>query len=432
MRHKLPILIDNLELIDFPADILAWAEAAQLLFMKEVVFPAPLTQLTVVKLTTDTRTPAQYDGLMATAVVGKGKQRVVPAIEEDSDYGQLQSKEKEEAKEGELAAQRFQRMQRNKKLAQKKVNRAKAAAALVHRVQNDFSGCIPDGLGVKVWGPLDVEWLNSCFCRALGPCCYYLYLTNTVFVRADANHAAAFEFSSGKVAKVLGMKVYQFAHQGFPGTPYELKQLYIYYANLHVPCHDRIVAYMLLSKLKGCTQHCNMTLHNCTMTLLCSNPTYQDLVNPMQGPEDLSFMEKHHIPSHFLCVKDDGSNALHVTCTPDPNTPFDLKQIVQYALIFGRPGMENTWQSIAVDFAYRMHWHTLFGFALCRALCADEPWSVCHVISSQFPASGLHTRTHKSTRPQGSKSPAAPCDITRFSARSMTHQPPQAPMAHCN
>ncbi|KAG6893808.1 hypothetical protein C0992_008552, partial [Termitomyces sp. T32_za158] len=34
--------------------------------------------------------------------------------------------------------------------------------------------------------------------------------------------------------------------------------------------------------------------------------------------------------------------------------------------------MENTWQGIVVNFAYRMHWQTLFGFALCRALCANS------------------------------------------------------------
>ncbi|KAG6897229.1 hypothetical protein C0992_003333 [Termitomyces sp. T32_za158] len=287
---KPPILIDNLELINFPANILAWAEFAQLLFMT-----ALLTQLTVVKLTIDLRTPAQYDGLTAIAAADKGKQRAVPAIEDDSNYGQSQSKE-EEAKEGKLAAQRFQHVQRNKKLTKKKVNRAKAAAAIVHKAPNNFSGCIPDGLGVK------------------------------------------------------------FTCRGFPGTPYKLEQLYKYYSNLHVPCCDCIVAYMLLSELKNFTQCCNMALHDRTMTLLCSDPAYWDLVNPMQGPEDLSFAEKCHIPSRFLRVKDDRSTTLCVMCTPDPNVPFDLDQLVQYVLIFGRPGMENTWQGIAVNFAYHMHW----------------------------------------------------------------------------
>ncbi|KAG6882975.1 hypothetical protein C0992_010073, partial [Termitomyces sp. T32_za158] len=356
--RKPPILIDNLELVDFPADIPARAEPAQLLFLKEVIFPAPPSQLPVVKLTTDPRTPAQYDGLTATTSAGKGKQRAVPAIEDDSDYGQSQSEEEEEAKEGESAAQRFQHVQRNKKLAKKKANRAKAAAAIVHRAQNDFFGRIPDGLGVKVWGPLDVKRLNSCFRGALGPCCYYSSLTNTVFVGADANRAAAFEFSSGQSAKVPGTKVYQFACRGFPGTPYELERLYKYYANPHVPRRDRIVAYMLLSELKDFTQRCDVALHDRTMTLLCSDPVYRDLVNPMQGPEDLAYAEKRHIPSRFLRVKDDGVTALRVTRTPDPNVPFDLDQIARYALIFGRPGMENTWQGIAVDFAYRMHWRT--------------------------------------------------------------------------
>ncbi|KAG6878159.1 hypothetical protein C0992_008536 [Termitomyces sp. T32_za158] len=71
---KPPILIDNLELIDFPVNIPEQAETAQLLFMKEVVFQALPAQLTVVKLTTDSCTLVQYDGLVATMAVDKGKQ----------------------------------------------------------------------------------------------------------------------------------------------------------------------------------------------------------------------------------------------------------------------------------------------------------------------------------------------------------------------
>ncbi|KAG6859536.1 hypothetical protein C0995_007537 [Termitomyces sp. Mi166 len=57
---------------------------------------------------------------------------------------------------------------------------------------------------------------------------------------------------------------------------------------------------------------------------------------------------------------------------PDPAHPFNLEQVAQYVLIFGWPGMENTWQRIAFDYAFRMHWRTLFGFALCWALCANS------------------------------------------------------------
>ncbi|KAG6859440.1 hypothetical protein C0995_008402 [Termitomyces sp. Mi166 len=56
----------------------------------------------------------------------------------------------------------------------------------------------------------------------------------------------------------------------------------------------------------------------------------------------------------------------------DPSQLFDLEQIAQYVLIFGWLELENTWQGIAFDFAYRMHWRTLFGFTLCRALCATS------------------------------------------------------------
>ncbi|KAG6888673.1 hypothetical protein C0992_007880 [Termitomyces sp. T32_za158] len=131
---KPPIFIDNLELVDFPAYILEQEEPAQLLFLKEVVFPVLPSQLKVVKLTTDPCTPVQYNGLVAARAANKGKQQVVPAIKDDSHYGQLQSEEEEEAKEGEMAAQRFQHVQQNKRLAKEKVNKAKNAAALLHRV----------------------------------------------------------------------------------------------------------------------------------------------------------------------------------------------------------------------------------------------------------------------------------------------------------
>ncbi|KAG6886529.1 hypothetical protein C0992_003549 [Termitomyces sp. T32_za158] len=52
--------------------------------------------------------------------------------------------------------------------------------------------------------------------------------------------------------------------------------------------------------------------------------------------------------------------------------PLIWTRLLDNALIFGRPGMENTWQGIAVDFMYRMHWRTLFGFALCKALCTNS------------------------------------------------------------
>ncbi|KAG6859735.1 hypothetical protein C0995_011036 [Termitomyces sp. Mi166 len=147
---------------------------------------APPPQLAVVVVTTDPRTPEQYDGLIATqqkaAAASKGKGKVVPMLSDESDYGESSSEHERELEEGESVAQRFQHVQYNKKLAAKKASKAKAEAALQHRAINDFSGCIPDGLGVKVWGPLDVEWLNSCFTGALSD-----LHNNAIFIGANAN-----------------------------------------------------------------------------------------------------------------------------------------------------------------------------------------------------------------------------------------------------
>ncbi|KAG6871018.1 hypothetical protein C0995_009022, partial [Termitomyces sp. Mi166 len=103
-----------------------------------------------------------------------------------------------------------------------------------------------------------------------------------------------------------------------------------------------------------------------------SDPIYRDLQSPIQGEEDMDIVVPRHVPMCFMRIKEDGTIALHVMHALDPAQPFDLKQIAQYALIYGWPGLENTWQGIAFDFAYRMHWQTLFRFVLCQALCATS------------------------------------------------------------
>ncbi|KAG6876105.1 hypothetical protein C0993_005504 [Termitomyces sp. T159_Od127] len=108
-----------------------WAEAAQMLFMKTMVFPAPPEQVVVV--VTDLCTPAQYDGIVATMAAKKGKHCEALPINNNSNYGELQSEEEEEEEEeGKMPAQRFQHIQQNKKIAKKKANKAKAAATLAH------------------------------------------------------------------------------------------------------------------------------------------------------------------------------------------------------------------------------------------------------------------------------------------------------------
>ncbi|KAG6870951.1 hypothetical protein C0995_009447 [Termitomyces sp. Mi166 len=332
----------------------------QMLFLHAMAILAPPPQFAVVVVTTDPRTPEQYDGLVATqqkaAAASKGKRKIVPMLSDKSDYGELLSEHERELEEEESAAQCFQHMQYNKKLAAKKANKAKAEAALQHRAINDFSGHIPDGLGVKVWGPLDVEQLNSCFIGALSDCVYYSVHNNTIFVRANANQAAAFEYSSWQRAKMPASVVYKFVPRSFPHTPYELEQLYKHYTNEHAPHHDRVVAYLLINKLLLVAQKLNKSLLNKTMWTLLHDPMYRDLQSPIWGDEDKDFIIPQHILTCFMHVKEDRTIALRVMHALDPSQLFDLEQIAQYALIFGWPGLENTWQGIAFDFAYRMHW----------------------------------------------------------------------------
>ena len=166
--RKPPLDASKLEVIEFPAGIPAQAGKVLMLFLLPVTMPAPQAHFPVVTLTIDPRSPEQYDGLVATSkdrpMPGKGKGKApVPSLSDESDYGESSSEQEEEAEEGESAADRFQRVSRNKRIAKKKAICAKELQALKLRAEDEFSGRIPDGLGVKVWGPLDIERINSCF-----------------------------------------------------------------------------------------------------------------------------------------------------------------------------------------------------------------------------------------------------------------------------
>ncbi|KAG6870236.1 hypothetical protein C0995_014433, partial [Termitomyces sp. Mi166 len=86
--------------------------------MHTVSILAPPPQFAVVILTTDPRTPEQYDGLVATqqktVAASKGKGKAVATVNDESDYGQSSSEEEQELEEGESAAQHFQHVQQNK------------------------------------------------------------------------------------------------------------------------------------------------------------------------------------------------------------------------------------------------------------------------------------------------------------------------------
>ncbi|KAG6882077.1 hypothetical protein C0995_015934, partial [Termitomyces sp. Mi166 len=75
-----------------------------MLFLHAVAILAPPPQLAVVVVTTDPRTPEQYDGLVATqqkaAAASKSKGKIVPMLSDESDYGESLSKHEWELEEG--------------------------------------------------------------------------------------------------------------------------------------------------------------------------------------------------------------------------------------------------------------------------------------------------------------------------------------------
>ncbi|KAG6883321.1 hypothetical protein C0993_006825 [Termitomyces sp. T159_Od127] len=238
---------------------------------------APPAQYPVVVLAKDPCTPAQYNGLVATqqkgATASKGKGKAMPS-DDESDYEEEELEQEHDLEQGETPHKKLQQVVQNKCIAKKKANIATAHTAQVKKAVNNFLGQIPNGLGVKIWGLLDVEQMNLCFQGALGDCTYYSATLNAVLVGVDTNHTAAFEFTSGKHAALPSSIVYKHALRGLPCTPYELKKFFNYYKNVHILCCNHIVVSMLLGKLQSFAERNNKSLLNQSMKLMPTNPQY--------------------------------------------------------------------------------------------------------------------------------------------------------------
>ncbi|KAG6895961.1 hypothetical protein C0995_011993, partial [Termitomyces sp. Mi166 len=90
-----------MDVVNFPSNVPTQAGPEQMLFLHAVAIPAPPPQLAV---TTDARTPEQYNGLVTTqqkaVAVSKGKGKIVLMLSDESDYGESSSEHEQELEEG--------------------------------------------------------------------------------------------------------------------------------------------------------------------------------------------------------------------------------------------------------------------------------------------------------------------------------------------
>ncbi|KAG6884351.1 hypothetical protein C0993_011937 [Termitomyces sp. T159_Od127] len=96
------------------------------------------------------------------ATAGKGKGKAMPS-DNESDFEEEESEQEHDLEEGKMPHKKLQQVAWNKRIVKKKANIATAHAAQVKKAVNDFLGQISNRLEVKIWGPLDVEQMNSCF-----------------------------------------------------------------------------------------------------------------------------------------------------------------------------------------------------------------------------------------------------------------------------
>ncbi|KAG6895814.1 hypothetical protein C0995_012149 [Termitomyces sp. Mi166 len=100
--------MSKMDVVNFSSNVPTQVGLGQMLFLHAVAILAPPPQLAVIVVTTDPRTPEQYDGLVAiqqkAVAASKGKEKIVPTLSDESDYSESLSEHEQESEEGESAA----------------------------------------------------------------------------------------------------------------------------------------------------------------------------------------------------------------------------------------------------------------------------------------------------------------------------------------
>ncbi|KAG6847450.1 hypothetical protein H0H93_008040 [Arthromyces matolae] len=329
-RKKMRRAVDESTLIDvtFPPILPHQSGPTVLRFSPAMDVPAPPPTYPTKIVPTDPRTPAEYNGIPTSPHTTDG---------EESDGPPTQHSQ------------------------QMAINRAE-----------EVTGRISDTIGVFVIPGGTVERLNSFFCGGLGCHFYYSPISNVVFFGYDAQAARDYEETHNQRYPQPELETYKKAMRGFPRNPLELRRLYAHVQNTRARRVDRYIAYRLLGAFYQIASSIDPIHHDRAMALIVDNTRYPSLANPVSPADERTWSVPELTPEHLVARRNNGALGFPTIPHPDSSRPFDLDASARYMLMHARPGKNNESPGLIWDKAFRVHYRSVFGYNLVRALCPNN------------------------------------------------------------
>jgi hypothetical protein len=154
------------------------------------------------------------------------------------------------------------------------------------------------------------------------------------------------------------LEFYKASFQGMPRTAWEVKRLIKILHNDYSKHHDKILSFVFLREFYLITRGVSSDLRD-------------DAMNHIMIPEvyDPNFLPSHVSPAELYPRMADPGKPTGIN-NPGPESALNIDELARYAITYGRPG-PNFFTGVVMDYAYRVHRRSIFGYGLVRLLAPE-------------------------------------------------------------
>ena len=267
--------------------------------------------------------------------------------------------------------QQQKRRGRNKDIRDKNTRKLRGWAQEAHIRDLENGGPSIEGLGTVLIN--NRRERNNNFGSLLDFNTYYSARGNRVFVGRSALDALLYERErSTAFTHPHTNQTYIAAPRGFPMIPRELSRLARLIDNKKASARERFEAWLLLGEFHRVASRLYVTLRDRTMmTVLTTNAWTQSRRNHPPISEDHPEWNVAAMPINTEEVlMSNPTNRTRGLGLPQPaeEQALDINVWAQYIAHHGRPGSDNVFAGIPIDYAYRVYLPAVFAYRLGLAL----------------------------------------------------------------
>lgn len=202
---------------------------------------------------------------------------------------------------------------------------------------------------------------------------YYSARSNTIYTGRSALEASRFEANRAE-PYVSRLSLYREVPRGFPMIPRQIPQLRTIISNPTADPRSRFEAWMVLGEFHRVATRLYPPLRDRTMNTVITMIPHAWLQQPPISQNDPAW-QVAMLPLDPAAFTGRPTNRTRGAGLPPltEESALDINRWAQYIAHHGRPGSDNTFAGIPIDWALRVYLPAMFGYCLGRILAPNTP-----------------------------------------------------------